>query len=1185
MAGDYTPDYATNVISSVYPNARITSGLRSAEDPLSKANPNSYHAKGLATDIAPIPGMNFDDYVQGLKDNGARVLEARNEVTDPVPYSTGPHWHVAIAPGYKLPQANPQEGVVQQAPVPAQDNIGTPQGPVNRDIFQQISDAYHRTANTSFAGWGSQELFQHFPHLMSRITGSPDLSGLTSDQRDAVLSQARKQIEQRYANLDMKDPSNIGVQLAGGLGGADPSWAFGGVGIGKGASALASRVASIGAVGALDNAAVQGLNMAKGLQKDFSTFESLGAGLGAGGMHLLGAAAGRVAPFFKQMIGDETSGRPVSADVNAEPAANPAFGPKEQADVQARLKAGEDPADIVASYKGTGWNPSIHDLEWYRQNYASGKFTGDINWKGPENAQVGSDAAGVGAGPNEGQSAPVAEGQGGNPQTSESPQAAVPQAGVEPVQPGLMDSTSLGGTEPPSLPPSPQPVADNANTLSPAVDEKMAGSINKDRISDDPSLRAAYDEWAKAQDAQNPQTFEDTANLAKDYLNRGEEELFKGPDNISDLHGWQHAIRIQANALIKDMMVAGNDASEDLVNRTRAMVGLNTETASSLGRALSSRRITLEEGAKTGDFGNDVTSTDVKAVLDKVSDDPEAAANALGLSTSPKADSFWKKAWFSTILSNPMTHFRYYSGMLANFGLEFGSDLAASGLGQLGRFSGEDASRVYGTEMAARAAGTVDGLVTALKSRLSVPQVGEAMPEAGAGSSLADKSIFLPLTALHATEGFFNDVFKTSYLWGEAGRVAREQGTPISDLWSTMSDLRQNPTADMLKNVSDNTNRILYKDEPSAIGKMLEGARNALPEGAAKGASYVLMPFTARPDAVMRAGIRWSGPLGLLDRYNQAGLMQNVGRESDRAIARLGMGTAIAGLFAGMAGEGLVTGIGPSNFQKNQELQASGWMPNSVKVGDTYHSIKGLSPLYEVASTMADLVDKFKNDGDYPSYEKASLAAAHTIAGSVLENTSLHDFSPVMAALDQKGGERTWQNYIAGLPANMVVPAGVRAINQAYIDPVKRDVSADDISGQMLNRIKSGVPGLSQTLPEKLNVWGFPQEQHVGFLPTSQDDQDPIIQETQRLANGAKGALITPPNNSMKIGPSEIVLNPEQHRQATIEHGQIMHQALSNLYNEPGWQFLSDDTKREVIGKVRPLADKVAKLRALKGGQ
>ena len=85
------------VIASLFPNARITSGYRGPDHPLSRQNPNSYHARTAgAVDVAPIPGVTFDQYIAKIRSAGYRIVEARDEVRNPSKYATGPHWHVVI---------------------------------------------------------------------------------------------------------------------------------------------------------------------------------------------------------------------------------------------------------------------------------------------------------------------------------------------------------------------------------------------------------------------------------------------------------------------------------------------------------------------------------------------------------------------------------------------------------------------------------------------------------------------------------------------------------------------------------------------------------------------------------------------------------------------------------------------------------------------------------------------------------------------------------------------------------------------------------------------------------------------------------------------------------------------------------------------------------------------------------
>ena len=96
MAFALVPD-ATKVISELIPGARITSGLRGPNDPLTKANPRSFHTTGGAVDIAPIPGMTFGQVAAKLRAAGYKVhKDSRDEVKNPSSHATGPHWHFVI---------------------------------------------------------------------------------------------------------------------------------------------------------------------------------------------------------------------------------------------------------------------------------------------------------------------------------------------------------------------------------------------------------------------------------------------------------------------------------------------------------------------------------------------------------------------------------------------------------------------------------------------------------------------------------------------------------------------------------------------------------------------------------------------------------------------------------------------------------------------------------------------------------------------------------------------------------------------------------------------------------------------------------------------------------------------------------------------------------------------------------
>lgn len=83
-------------LSGAFPGVRITSSKRDPNSALGRANPKSFHNVGMAWDVAPIPGMTFDQYKSRVEQDGWNVREAIDEVNHPSKHATGPHWHMAV---------------------------------------------------------------------------------------------------------------------------------------------------------------------------------------------------------------------------------------------------------------------------------------------------------------------------------------------------------------------------------------------------------------------------------------------------------------------------------------------------------------------------------------------------------------------------------------------------------------------------------------------------------------------------------------------------------------------------------------------------------------------------------------------------------------------------------------------------------------------------------------------------------------------------------------------------------------------------------------------------------------------------------------------------------------------------------------------------------------------------------
>ena len=120
-------------IHNLYPQARVTSGYRGPDNPLTRRNPRSMHAMGSpddprAIDVAPIPGVSFDQYVSSIKQHGVPVAQAFDEAAHPFPWTTGPNWHIASG---DAPVAQPKRKPMTLADI-AKPDLGA-QMPVGLD--------------------------------------------------------------------------------------------------------------------------------------------------------------------------------------------------------------------------------------------------------------------------------------------------------------------------------------------------------------------------------------------------------------------------------------------------------------------------------------------------------------------------------------------------------------------------------------------------------------------------------------------------------------------------------------------------------------------------------------------------------------------------------------------------------------------------------------------------------------------------------------------------------------------------------------------------------------------------------------------------------------------------------------------------------------------------------------------
>jgi hypothetical protein len=326
------------------------------------------------------------------------------------------------------------------------------------------------------------------------------------------------------------------------------------------------------------------------------------------------------------------------------------------------------------------------------------------------------------------------------------------------------------------------------------------------------------------------------------------------------------------------------------------------------------------------------------------------------------------------------------------------------------------------------------------------------------------------------------------------------------------------------------------------------------------------MPFMQIGANILREGLVDQTPLALLTQEGRDNLSGKNG-EAARQIqtARIATGVAVSAAVVGLTAEGILTDSGPTDPKERRLKEATGWAPDSVRVGNFYVPYrKFLGPLGPLVATASNLytVGHLLSDGDITN------AAAHTMFGitSVVADETwmkgLTNFVDAARHWDTDG-----ERYLRNLAVDFMPFAVGMGQATRMVDPVRREVHS------MLDAARAHLPGLSQDLyPVRSPVTGMPVESHSMVSPRAAID-DPIIDALQR-----NGKFPAPVDRSI-LG---VRLTPKQYDDYALNAGVLTTQMLkSQGVDQPGFAALPPFAQQQIIDKsfsqAREIAAKIVK--------
>lgn len=597
------------------------------------------------------------------------------------------------------------------------------------------------------------------------------------------------------------------------------------------------------------------------------------------------------------------------------------------------------------------------------------------------------------------------------------------------------------------------------------------------------------------------------------------------------------------------------------------------------GRALNILRNTRSIGDRAEQIGQ---------LIKEFGDDPQKLAlMVLALESPEQAAKFarekaqattWQKvveAYRAGLISGPFSQIQNIAGNLFMIPVRPLVDAAAAGIGRV--TPGEQT--VYAREALARVLGNLHGVADGARQAKVALLTGDAQANAlenkrNAIEGRLGETIRLPFRGLAAGDALIRTMVERGEAYALAARQAIKEGydPATREFRDRYIQIATNGlTAEMQLAITEAGNRGSFN---MPLGSMGRAAQNMIRAWKLEWA----VPFVQTPANVAKEVLRLTPAAPLVDTWRAD--FAKGGAARDKAVAELMVGSGIGAVAFSAAAAGYITGGGDPDPQKRASKMASGWQPYSIKYNGQYYSFRRLAPIGTVIGLYADMFEVWDHM-DEGERDQVPKIAAMAVSNAITSQTFLQGLTLLLNAVtapDQKMG-----TFLQGL-AGSVVPGLVSQTNQV-LDPYQRQINS------MLDAVKARIPGVSESLPPKRDMFGEPistTRRALGVTPVTvtTESDDKVRLEAARLGIGVAktpNSIQMPAKGDRKLGKVE--LSPQQKDVFAETKGKLAHQMLTPYVNSPTWDLMPDMQQEMIYKKVFEIANEYASKKAVSQDQ
>ena len=578
----------------------------------------------------------------------------------------------------------------------------------------------------------------------------------------------------------------------------------------------------------------------------------------------------------------------------------------------------------------------------------------------------------------------------------------------------------------------------------------------------------------------------------------------------------------------------------------------------------------------------------VKATADMISQLDDVSKLNKFVDEAGKATNFdmFYTVWINALLSSPPTHIVNIVSNAATAILSVGERKVASLLGESippGESTAQLKGMVEGAKDGVRLAwhtfktnepfDVMDKLEVIERKPISAKNL-ELSGNAGRYADFVGNLVTSPGRLLSTADTFFKSVGYRMELHAQAYRTAFGEGLEGKALQERVAGIIHSPPENIklaavdasryqtFTNALDDT-KIGTVGELGKFGESLRRGKKIGPY------ARVIIPFVRTPTNIASYALERT-PLAFASRSVREDIAAG-GARRDLALGKIAVGSTIMAISSDMAMQGQITGNGPVNPQMKSTLRMSGWQPYSIKVGDTYYAYNRLDPLGALLGIAADTTEII-GQVDEAEADELGVALVLSVVQNMASKTYMSGLFEAINAISESSVDPEADNYKLARYfqrlGGSLVPSGIAAIER-QVDPTVRAANG------YLETIKARIPGYSDDLPPRRNIFGQPIVLQGGIGPdimspvyTSKVVKDSVIDEI---------VMQEVPLSMPKRVINDNELSPQQYdRLILLTSGQDLRafrnvdlkSRFSQVFSTSGYNRLSADQKQERIKEV-----------------